>query len=168
MFLFSGTNYTAWSGVTVSNGKWHTVHYRKEPSRVSLQVDKIRPITKRITKMDHSKMDYDRQSFLGEKAQRQYDSKERIVIQDFIWTTKGNKDDVANFVTGLYSTYGSHNAGFSVVPDNELPKFNKKLPSSTPKTMSSIPSQPSPHCTEGRCTTRGMIQSFSRNKHFMI
>jgi hypothetical protein len=148
--------------VGISDDKWHTVQYIKRKKDFLLKVDNKQTDPVAIKKIGYSKMDYFDHSFLGEIAPSRYESK--IQIQDFIWETVWHetrvkkKVDAVNFVTGLYSTYGNHNGGFSVVPHNILPTFNKKLPSSTPKTMASTPSQPYPHCTEGRCTTRGKIQ----------
>lgn len=120
--------YTITSKVKINDTKWHYVEYRKNDASSTLQVDATsekRPIKRKQWR----KMDYHKYSFLGEVTHVPYDHE--INIQDFIWILDGK--DKVNFVTGLYDTFKTHNAGFVVVPNYVSPKFSEPLPNSTPK-----------------------------------
>ncbi|CAB3987316.1 neurexin-3-like isoform X1 [Paramuricea clavata] len=161
-FVGPGTNYTATSSVEINDGKWHFVEYAKESYCFTLNVDMISTEVS-LTNMGFRKMDYDDHSFLGEIAETPY--KHDIKIQDFVWKVRW---DTVNFVTGLFQTYEDYNAYFRVLPEYVLPIFDRKLPrtaqplsykitSSTPKPMSNTPTPSKHRCTEGRCSSKGMI-----------
>ena len=116
--------------MNITDSRWHYVEYRKNDASSTLLVDAIsekRPIGK------WREMDYHEYSFLGEVTEVPYN--DVIRIQDFIWITEGK--DKLNFVTGLYDTFKTHghNAGFNVVPEYVLPKFNEPLPNFTLKPL---------------------------------
>lgn len=145
--------------MNIKDNKWHYVSYTKKTKYFTLTVDETTSDKQRIQDSSFRKMDYGDHSFLGEIAEKPYINE--IKIQDFIWGTFPSKTtmDTVNFVTGLYSTYENHNAGFCVLPDGHLPRFNRKLPSSTPKPMPNTLA-PISHCDEGPCDegpTEGMM-----------
>lgn len=127
-----GTNISVTSSVTISDGQWHVVHYKKTKSYFTLTVGET---SKKVPIKEFKKMDYDYYSLLGEVARTKYEYEIKIV--DFVWRTAVAND--VNFVTGLYSTYESHNGGFSVLPSNGLPIFNRELPSLTQQPMPITP-----------------------------
>jgi hypothetical protein len=156
--------------VEINDGKWHFVEYPKESKLTyfTLKIDMMSTKV-RLRIQGFRKMYYDDHSFLGEIAETPYEHE--IKIQDFIWKVRWDtRWDTVNFVTGLYQTYENHNADFRVLPEYVLPMFNIKLPrttqpvsykitSSTPKPMSNTPTPPK-HCgTDGRCSSKGMIQA---------
>ena len=129
--------------MNISDSRWHYVEYRKNDALSTLEVDEI-PEERPITGI-WRQMDYNKYSFLGEVTEVPYDKV--ILIQDFIWVTE--KKDKLNFVTGLFDTFKpyGHNAGFYVLPEYVLPKFNYPLPNSTPKPMTNTPANVFSHFT---------------------
>ena len=123
--------YDVESKVRLDDGRWHYVEYDKNNKLFTLRVD--------TTSQEYEitgawqNVDYSKNSFLGEISTVAYTGE--VKIQDFIRISK--EKDKVNFVTGLYDSYRTHNAGFRVEPEYVLPKFSERLPYTTPKPLPS-------------------------------